>query len=78
MQKKKCRCAIHILQPHYHSKKYTKENETFFQQSLCQRLKGSTNLTEMGEEEHGEMAILGGEGKSPSSSWRQMSRLSKK
>jgi len=32
----------------------------------------------MGEEEHGEMAILGGEGKSPSSSWRQMSRLSKK
>ena len=51
-------------------KKYAKEKETFFQQSHCQRLKGSTNLTEMGEEQHGEMAILGGEGKSPLTSWR--------
>ena len=31
-------------------KKYAKEKETFFEQSHCQRLKGSTNLTEMGEE----------------------------
>ena len=52
------------------NKKYAKEKETFFEQSHCQRLKGSTNLTEMGEEQHGEMAILGGEGKSPSTSWR--------
>ena len=52
-------------------KKQAKEKETFFQQSHCQRSKGSTNLTEMGEEERGEMAIVGGEGKSPSTSNEQ-------
>lgn len=71
-RKKKCRCAINIRKDAGTQKK-CKGKGDFFQQSHCQRLKGPTNITEIGEEGHGEMAMwMGGRwgGKSLSPSWR--------